>query len=300
MKKINVFFASLCLGSMVVTGHVTAKPVLQPLGPNIAETGSPSYTFKVFNLDSQDGQRHYRVWLGLPRHATPATGYPVLYLLDGNKVMDSLNEKLLYALNQRRDAPVLVSIGYQTNLPFDVDARTRDYTLTTSDGKLYPDPRNPARLAGGSTEFREVLLQKIIPWVNQNTKVDPQRKAIFGHSYGGLFVLDTYLNSHYFTDYFAASPSVTWADGKIQQPLQQASAQQLQAKRLWILEGDMLDDTHPANIERGIPQILDTDRKITRDLQRKGADVKLVAYPNVSHGEMFQKALFDVLSKQWY
>ncbi|MDI5424934.1 homocysteine S-methyltransferase family protein, partial [Salmonella enterica subsp. enterica serovar Kentucky] len=41
---------------------------------------------------------------------------PVLYMLDGNAVMDRLPETLLKQLADH-SPPVIVAIGYQTNLP---------------------------------------------------------------------------------------------------------------------------------------------------------------------------------------
>ena len=49
-------------------------------------------------------------------------------MLDGNSVMSRLNEHLLQGMAEQ-DAPVLVAIGYETNLPFDSKARSlRLYT----------------------------------------------------------------------------------------------------------------------------------------------------------------------------
>lgn len=95
-----------------------ARPDLQPLGPNIADKGSAFYHFTQRQYDSADGERHYRVWTAVPDKAPPAAGYPVLYMLDGNAVMDKLNDAFLQQLSAG-SPPVIVAIGYQTALPFD-------------------------------------------------------------------------------------------------------------------------------------------------------------------------------------
>ncbi|NEU35752.1 alpha/beta hydrolase, partial [bacterium LRH843] len=77
--------------------------------------------------------------------------------------------------------------------------RSLDYTpadLLT--GKPAQDPRNPERMSGGSADFRNVILKDIAPWVEQNVKLDAQKRALWGHSYGGLFVLDSLLDGRYF------------------------------------------------------------------------------------------------------
>jgi hypothetical protein len=103
-----------------------ARPDMTPLGPNIADKGSAWYRFTVNTVDSADGQRHYKVWTAVPRKPAPATGYAALYMLDGNAVMNHLSEALLQKL-AAGNPPVLVAVGYQTPLPFDLAARTLDY-----------------------------------------------------------------------------------------------------------------------------------------------------------------------------
>ena len=63
------------------------KPDMRPLGPNIADKGSRVYHFSATSFDSVDGTRHYRVWTAVPNTTAPASGYPILYMLDGNAVM---------------------------------------------------------------------------------------------------------------------------------------------------------------------------------------------------------------------
>lgn len=88
-----------------------ARPDLQPLGPNIADKGSAFYHFTQRQYDSADGERHYRVWTAVPDKAPPAAGYPVLYMLDGNAVMDKLNDAFLQQLSagSRRSSSLLVT-----------------------------------------------------------------------------------------------------------------------------------------------------------------------------------------------
>ena len=48
-------------------------------------------------------------------------------MLDGNAAMSHLKEEILKSLYEN-DAPVLVAIGYKTNLPFATAFRSLDYT----------------------------------------------------------------------------------------------------------------------------------------------------------------------------
>ncbi|MEH3296026.1 hypothetical protein POW16_23310, partial [Raoultella planticola] len=73
--------------ALLYAGKSAAKPDMKPLGPNIADRGSAVYHFSVQQFDSADGKRHYRVWTGVPDRSPPPSGYPVLYMLDGNALI---------------------------------------------------------------------------------------------------------------------------------------------------------------------------------------------------------------------
>lgn len=109
-----IFFHLSCL-TLICSAQVYAKPDMRPLGPNIADKGSVFYHFSATSFDSVDGTRHYRVWTAVPNTTAPASGYPILYMLDGNAVMDRLDDELLKQLSEKTP-PVIVAVGYQTNL----------------------------------------------------------------------------------------------------------------------------------------------------------------------------------------
>lgn len=104
---------TLAVGVLFYSSGSTARPDLQPLGPNIADKGSAYYHFTQRQYDSADGERHYRVWTAVPDKAPPAAGYPVLYMLDGNAVMDKLNDALLQQLSAGSPPVIVISVTRQ-------------------------------------------------------------------------------------------------------------------------------------------------------------------------------------------
>ncbi|PLL63089.1 Salmochelin siderophore protein IroE, partial [Klebsiella pneumoniae] len=199
---------TLAIGALFYSSGSIARPDLQPLGPNIADKGSAFYHFTQRQYDSADGERHYRVWTAVPDKAPPAAGYPVLYMLDGNAVMDKLDDAFLQQLFAG-SPPVIVAIGYQTALPFDTAARAWDYTppLKTREPRA-GKPALPPRKTGGNDVFRQLLTETMVPQTEANLKIDPHQRAIWGHSYGGLFVLDAWRKASLFGIYYSASPSL--------------------------------------------------------------------------------------------
>ena len=286
----------MCLSLFVLTTQLQAKPSLDALGPNIADTGSAYYQFQIRYFSSADQQRRYKVWLGLPRSVQPqAKPAPALFMLDGNWAMSYLSEELLQKLSTQQ-APVLVAIGYDTALPFDTAARAVDYTPADETGRIAADPRQPERLSGGSAQFREVLLQQIQPWVASQVQLDPKRQALWGHSYGGLFVLDSLLQPQYFSHYFAASPSLSWADARIMKNLHSKVAATAQTPSLWVMEGDLAAQ-HQGRVSPNFnPNTLQDNRQVIASFEQRGVHSKLLLYPNRSHGQMFSASLLDVLN----
>ncbi len=307
MKKfgLSLFAISLCLG---LSFKVSAKPDLKPLGENIADQGSHYYQFKIQNFQSQDRKRQYKVWLGIPKQINKNQPLPSIYMLDGNSVMSRLDEPLLKNLSEH-DRPVLVAIGYQSNLPFETASRSVDYTPPDESGKITPDPRNSERMVGGSQQFRKVIVEQIMPWVNAQTqtaqvKLDPQRTALWGHSYGGLFVLDSVLNAHQdeakFSHYFAASPSLTWADSRMLKAIQNAQIDWKKGHQLLVMEGDLIQYVSERMSPNADRLMIENNRQAVRDLADKGVDVRLMLYPHLSHGQVFQASLMDALNNRLF
>lgn len=287
-----------CLLAVVMMSSASAAPDMSPLGPNIADQGSHWYHFKQWQLDSRDGERHYRVWLGIPNKPAPARGYPVLYALDGNAFMNQVNDRLLRALVDG-NPPVIVAIGYQTRLPFDVPARAYDYTPrppADNDNHAYGWQRHEG---GGSQSFRQLLTQDIMPRVQHGLKLDARQRGLWGHSLGGAFVMDTLLKEPAdFTHYYAASPSITDDPSAYL-----GSAQAVESKLTKPLTATFLLDggightrgTHQVPTPKPSKALLRHQRAVIayiKDLGSvSGIREDIHRYPKLSHGGLFPVSL---------
>lgn len=268
-----------------------ARPDMTPLGPNIADKGSAFYHFTVNTFDSADGQRHYKVWTGTPNKAPPKAGYPVLYMLDGNAVMDRLSDSLLKKVSEN-SPPVLVVIGYQTTLPFDLNARAYDYTPEATNNNGEPSRDNHGRSGGGSTVFRHLLEETIAPQAEQKLPINPQKRGIWGHSFGGLFVLDTYLSSPFFTFYYAASPSLGRDNFRLLNEITSVSKDRFSHKRLVLMEGNGDSRQDP---NTGPPDVLRAVRDTVSGLRTSGVNASWALFPGLTHGAMFTPSFQSAL-----
>lgn len=276
---------SITLLFFITTGLCQARPVLEPLGPSIADTGSAYYQFRTANFDSADKQRHYKVWVAIPNTRAPQAGYPALVMLDGNAAMSKLNEALLERIASAQ-APVLVAVGYQTTLPFDIPARTRDYTPVgpVSGHVIYKEDQG-----GGSEAFRQLLLETILPWVESQTRINRDEMSLWGHSYGGLFVLDTLFRTpEQFRHYYAASASLGWGNFVIMDRARALKDAPFSGRSLVLSEG------MPTTLETGAPK-RDMNLVLVRLLTPKNLDAHYRTYPTLAHGPMFDASLLDTL-----
>ena len=266
----------------------------QPMDDSIIRSRDTGYHFQTLTLDSADGQRHYEVWLGKPDRAVPAAGYPVLYMLDGNAALGALKPADLRALN-RGAGPVLVAVGYAGSKRIDRDSRTLDYT---------PGPRGSDPLthlpSGGADAFLDLLEQRIKPAVAQRLVVDSQRQTLWGHSYGGLLVLDALLTRpHSFQHYAAASPSLWWwGPQRMAAALAEFGARLPgQSTSLVLMRGEDEPGEPHAQPTPGVPadQALQDLLKALRPMP--GLQVKYQMFPGLNHGPMLEASLRYLLQQ---
>lgn len=174
-----------------------------------AEQATPQqavrYQFSALELSSADSRARYLVRVGIPHHSRPSTGYAVLYMLDGEAALAALKEQNFSGLAED-DWPVIVTLGHKgvPRTPQVQAARAYDYTPVVFDNSAEPQ-------YGGAEVFGQFIEREVKPAVAQQVTVDSERQTLWGHSFGGLFVLHTLFNHPAsFQNYIAADPSLWW------------------------------------------------------------------------------------------
>lgn len=158
---------------------------------------------------SADGLRQYCIEVAIPVGAPPESGWPVVFMLDGQAVFD----RLMSTPDLSLPPVAIVGIGYEREHMDVKQGRTFDYTPAIAGVADLRDPRVPERKAGGVETFLELLSKEIIPAIEINFSISVQQQAFYGHSYGGLCVLYNFLNRRKpFAYHLAVSPSLWWHD----------------------------------------------------------------------------------------
>ena len=164
--------------------------------------------------------RPFRIMLHVPGGPAPASGWPVLYMVDGNAVFattrDALRAQAPHPAGTGIAPGVIAAIGYPVETAYDPVRRSLD--LTPPPGRGYPAfPGSDAAVrTGGAESFRDALAATLMPWVAAAAPVDGRRQTLFGHSFGGLFALFTlFTRPSLFDTIVAASPALSWEDGAV-------------------------------------------------------------------------------------
>ncbi|NBF09008.1 alpha/beta hydrolase [Pseudomonas sp. Fl4BN1] len=291
----RTFFLPLALAWGLAGAALAAPAADQPMDRSLLQRQDLPYRFSSLQLDSADGQRHYQLWIGKPLQAPPPQGYPVLWMLDGNAAIGALDPEQLKRLPADQ-APLLVAVGYQTPLRIERTARTYDYTPHQPGLEEQKDPLT-GQPSGGAEAFLQGLRERMRPAVAAQVPIDPAQQTLWGHSYGGLLVLQAlFKHPQEFRHYAAASPSLWWGDGLI---LGQAQGleQRLQGHRAQLLL--MRGGAEPGNPRQ--PPGPEADQR-ARQLQGQLAQVPGLAldyhsFEKLSHGQTLAASLHYVLER---
>lgn len=166
----------------------------------------------VHSLNSPENGE-YKIMVSWPEGKAPPEGWPVIYLLDGESVFPGA-VSLMQRLTCER-CPLTPGVVVAIDYPGD-SRRERDYRPTVDKVALEPNPAGgtyPPGAPGEAQKFWRFIDAELRPWVAQLWKINPQRQALFGHSYGGLFTTWLFMTSpDAFQHFYASSPSVWWND----------------------------------------------------------------------------------------
>ena len=188
-------------------------------GTESLRLGSPATIAGAIQFDMRSGVsgRMYRIYVFQPLEGPPPTGYPVMYVTDGNTFF--CTAAMQAEMMQSRT--LIVGVGYPTDDRKEPD-RLRLWDLTWNaptvgtrrEYAAYLDSQDSAY--GGADEYFRFLREEVEPIVAANYRVDLRNRAIFGDSLGGLFALRLLLkHPGAFRTYVAGSPSIWWNDKEV-------------------------------------------------------------------------------------
>ncbi|WP_228409602.1 alpha/beta hydrolase [Radiobacillus deserti] len=226
--------------------------------------------------------RRYRIMVYRPQQEAPASGFPILYVLDGNAFFTTVTDAI--RLQSRRSdktgvvPTVVVGIGYDSEEPFDKN-RFYDYTVAPAEDQVSSKfTRKMDDEQGGANEFLMFLQEELKPKIERELAIDSEKQAIFGHSLGGLFVLHAlFTQTSLFQTYIAGSPSIHWNQVKLSQEEEHFIQNNCDEKVSILIGAGELEGEHHS-------KMLMNARELAQRLQQlKHARVEAYEFPDENH-----------------
>lgn len=195
------------------TSTATSTATAKASGDARAKTPVELFGASRFDLASKISARTYRIFVYKPLTPPPPSGYPVIFVTDGNG-MFPLAAGQMALMGLAGKGAMVVGIGYPTDdYMKPMMLRYRDLTPVTEDKSLFPTqpPLDAADQGGASELFYRFITEELRPAVSASYPIDAHRQTLYGHSLGGLFVLGVMFNHpESFHNYVASSPSIWW------------------------------------------------------------------------------------------
>jgi hypothetical protein len=257
-------------------------------------SGAAHEMFNVsdFILKSKNGEK-YKIFIA--RQKNVARYDRVVFMVDANAQFPILLNSYakIYANGAKQNAKavpklsktvLIVGIGYDSPLAYDIKRRTRDLTPAAS-GEEYAN-------GGGAAEFYDFVKDELFPLVEKKYSTAKSNKIYFGHSFGGLFGIYALLRDDgIFDEFFIASPSLWWGESQlIRDALDEGKLRlNLKAKFIMLVAGSREMRKGKTN-KAGILKAAD----LAEILKSRGFSCEFKLYEGASHGEVIPLALQDL------
>ncbi|WP_066567660.1 alpha/beta hydrolase [Snodgrassella sp. CFCC 13594] len=297
MRRLWLCFLCLLSSLVMAQPDLTRKADL-----SVLQQTNSGYQFHTLPFHSADGLRHYRVFVGVPQKKAPTRGFATFYALDGNAMLEMLTPQRLKTLAATPNAPVIVMLGYATDLRLDAASRAYDYTISHPETPVAVDALHPERRNGGADIFLQLLRTQIMPSVDKLAPINRAQQTLWGHSYGGLFVIHTlFTQPQLFQRYIAADPAIWVHEGAIlaeQQRFMQPGMIESNTQ-LWLMKSGTPNSgtqhaRSPNQTRQRARQAIPRDALMTLGQQLSQAHSALhvyyQTYPEDTHGSLFPKS----------
>ncbi len=199
--------------------------------------------------------------------------YEIIYVTDGEWAMDLFSFVYKFAQGENYVPPAIIAAIPNTYLN-KANQRDRDFLPVH-----VPEPA----ISGGADNFLSFIRKELIPYIDNKYPTNGTN-SIYGHSYGGLFVMYALLNDpQLFESYYATDAPFRWNDDYLIKMANQKLDNLPSNRLLWIAG---IEETYKYQGIDRLDSVL--QRKAPRNLHWK-----MVTYPNEKHNSVRLKAMYD-------
>lgn len=309
IRGMTAALAALSLGC-AAGGAARAAPTFS--APQTVQVeGAQTYDFR-----SEVTGRSYRLFVHVPAGPAPASGFPVVYVLDGNSgFYTALSSARSQAMFGEIRPAIIVGIGYPMSDPMEIlKTRNRDLTTPITAAVLARMPPNPGLTpenTGGLDAFLDMIDTEVKPFIASQAAVDRSDATLIGHSLGGLAVVRALMTRpNAYRTFVSASPSLFWNERAVLADLPSLTARIRSGKaqpRVLLMAGALEESptgyrTGPVRMTQGevnaligVTHMVNNARQLGSDLAavkgQGGYRVKTVVFDDESHLSVIPAAL---------
>jgi len=199
--------------------------------------------------------------------------YEVIYITDGEWAMDPFSFVYKWAQGENFVPPAII-VSVPNRYINSANQRDRDFLPVH-----VPQPA----ISGGAGNFLSFFKDELIPYINKTYPANGT-SSLYGHSYGGVFVLYALLSEpQLFESYYATDPPFRFNDDYLIKMAAQKLENLPPDKVLWLAGNEL--SYKGQGIER-----LDS---VLRAKAPASLHWKMVTYPNETHNSVRLKAMYD-------
>ena len=194
----------------------------------------------VREIVSQYVDQTYQIKISYPKNYFKNTDrkYPVLYVIDAETNFGGVSYVVQRLIKDKLIPEVLVvGIAYNTDYKNFYRLRSRDLTpVEDADLRMGKDKVDPT---GGAPKFSDFMEFELFPLIEKEYRVNNQDRAIYGHSYGGLYGSYALLEKpHLFNRYLILGPSLWFKDKLLVQQVQTKNVTFDQKTKVYMGSGE--------------------------------------------------------------
>lgn len=168
----------------------------------------------VQEITSQFNNQKYQIKISYPKSyfTNKSKKYPVLYVIDAETNFGGISYIVQRLIKDKLIPEILVvGIAYNTDYKNFYKLRSRD--LTPVEDKELRMGNKTVDPTGGAPKFSDFLEFELFPFIEKKYRIIKEDRAIYGHSYGGLYGSYALLDKpHLFNRYILLGPSLWFKD----------------------------------------------------------------------------------------
>lgn len=168
----------------------------------------------VQEITSEFNNQNYQIKISYPKSyfKNKEKNYPVLYVIDAETNFGGISY-IVQRLIKDKLIPEILVVGIAYNTDYKNFYRLRSRDLTPVEDKGLRMGNNDIDPTGGAPKFSDFLEFELFPFVEKEYRIKKEDRAIYGHSYGGLYGSYALLNKpHLFNKYLLLGPSLWYKD----------------------------------------------------------------------------------------